>query len=647
MADIDKDRAGNAVVDGLSLSEESMGTLGAAAGILTQLKGVLYDIAKNPLIAGTTLVYLSSKVKTVTDSFLKMREEIKANNKEMGTMNALWKDDRGKAFVIGTIASIALKLRELRREVAETTTQLYSALGTTNNPIAATTNIIQKQLDMQIAYGKKAGDQYIETVRELEARLKREAAFGGETNDKRSDLLSKIALVSTTTGVNFEKAIRLVQDSFKQYSVDGTRAFGVTEMMRKAIENGDTAIGSMNENMEFGIELLQRYSRAGDSFSQAITKTMTTQLMFAKMGMTVPQAQALISNQENVGEIGMGGMNKRLGMMGAIGRIGMSDDMKAILKKNGLDNMPLMNSMFVLSHLSDQADFFKFQQSFARRTLGLKGGEGMTLEKWKSLASPEKQANVGFALENFGMTTEQAVNLATQKDITKPPEKEVKDYMAQLSDEVKYINEHSLPEFETTLQQIGKDLQNWLDSLTAWFKKQGISGAEGIPRVAEDVVSTLGTIAIYKASKAGIKMALNKFTGKAATTAVEAATKGTPEAIEGFEKIGQLWLPQLLKGTEEGAMLAGKGALLSNPVTQAALMTVIPSNEISPTSEKYHGTPGSPYYSINPDAQDTVGAMDLSKSTTVNVFLEGEKIATVVSQYLAAQKQSSHKKIEH
>ena len=214
--------------ENLELSEGSVETLGAAAGILTQIKGLLYDISKNPLVAGSATVYMSSKIANLVKEYKNLNKELEENKKSLGALNAMWQDPRVKAFAFSTIASLAFKLRDLRREVAETASKLYVSIDQSKNPMVKSTNVMRTALDLQVKYSKEFKDVYLETVKTLETRLRADNGMGGDDNIKRTELLEKITKVSAVTGIDFSKAIVRIQDAFKQYGIDGTKAFAIT-----------------------------------------------------------------------------------------------------------------------------------------------------------------------------------------------------------------------------------------------------------------------------------------------------------------------------------------------------------------------------------------------------------------------------------
>ena len=651
--------------ENLELSEGSVETLGAAAGILTQIKGLLYDISKNPLVAGSATVYMSSKIANLVKEYKNLNKELEENKKSLGALNAMWQDPRVKAFAFSTIASLAFKLRDLRREVAETASKLYVSIDQSKNPMVKSTNVMRTALDLQVKYSKEFKDVYLETVKTLETRLRADNGMGGDDNIKRTELLEKITKVSAVTGIDFSKAIVRIQDAFKQYGIDGTKAFAITRMIQKAHEDGAVAIGNLDDNMELSIELLEQYQNQGEDTTTALKNMLATQRAFSNANLTIPQARQITESQNKLGAFGEGGNDARLAFVAAIkAGGGLTNNMKDILFGENLEKKPLTDALFILANrIGGMAKIGQMQQSGLRRVLGVPENQTtpLTSKQLEAIAPMLTQYKGSFMMQGLAPGADfGTINKMLGLDFTKPNTKqdnlEVENKYAA---ELESITTDTLPAFAKDIDAIATSMGNWLDSLTGWLNEKLLaSGAATIPTsITNGVGIGAGALGTYYGGKfaisqgkklfeKGIAEAAKRASGVAEEVVTKLPTYGSTISTTGgtFSKA----LPNIAESTlKTGSKFLGFLSDLSPLLMAFDDMGEMPPNvimkmedEVRQKTNNFTKIPAqSDSALVRSDIQALLARNRISENMQkeinnyVSVYLDGEQIASKSEDY--------------
>ena len=552
------------VNNSLEIDSGTLESLGKAATTVGILQGILRDIAGNPLFAGAGAVYA---VKRLVDEFTKFQkvsqtaegvlkktkkalddskdsveelseyqkylasstttsytlsgEAIKkytkqVNEGEKGVENlntttkshlaTMLKTPYPYVFAAATIASLINKIQEMRKQIAKTSVEMYNYTYTSGDRMRVATAMTLKQLDIQQKYGEDVARMYGESVKELDSRLSRAESDG----TKLTSLYEKIALVSGTTGVNFARATKSMYDGFKQYNIDGTKAFTTTMLFKRAIEEGRSPLGDLGENMEFAIEQMLKYKQEGQGFDQALRKTMEDLAVFGKMGLTTPAARELAGFQTGIGGFGQAGVQKRIGLTGAITASGgISSDMRDIFSKAGVDlgKNDLQSALFLLQHTGGGKGVLELQQLLARRITGLKEGDdignaGVVKQMYEKLSGAGTQMQKGYVLEQAGIPDlESAMKLATSSlgktgDAMDAQKSVTYDFNAELQRATQ-----NLKVWGDELARIAEKQVTWLDALSVTFEKIGIGVATGTPATEGEKQLTPNQVRLKRASE--------------------------------------------------------------------------------------------------------------------------------------------------
>ena len=549
MADLEQDKDGETVVDGLSLSNESITSLGAGAAILGSISGLLTQIAGNPLLAGAGAVKgyemikklgnemfnLGAKAKTTKkeledaskatekskDGTVKVTKEVESYQKMLKQLNSTFSVSTdyltkhtgvpesttiateestlattkateaftaagSKAnvwiFVGATILALINKYQQLRKELALTGTQFIGYTHGTTEATKLGTNVTLQQLDVQMKYGEDIAKTFNDTRKEV--GLLAEKEFPHNLGAQLA-LYTNIAATSIAKQGDFAKGTREIFELFSQYGTNSTHAFSALKSISDAFDAQKTPLGTLNDNLSLGIELLDKYKKEGYTLTDSLVRTTIAMEKFSKAGLTVQQTKELLQGSEILGEFGEKGINARLNLaMATQISGGLDKTLIGLLNKNKIKYNPKMLAP-ALEQLAllDEPGLQRWRQDIARRVTRF--GKFKEESDFRKSLNQGQEFKYGTVEEYLGMSHDLANRVAQMPDIGEKgiDKKLLEDGQKQL-DDINDKTTQDLATFDEAINTTARDLKTWQSSLIAFAKEMGIHA------VTQDVSGT-------------------------------------------------------------------------------------------------------------------------------------------------------------
>lgn len=471
--------AAQSSMSNLGIKAAGLQSLTEAASILTGLKTLLYEIARNPLLAPMAGLKLETQIVNLVNKIKTLKLETQAAGKEWSMMGNIVSNPRVWTGAGAAIFSLGLKMKSLRDEVQKTQLELYKiqgggalGVGGYGNAMALT----RQTAAMQAQYGPEFAKNYRRTVMELQQRMLREKIPAAQ----QGKMFETITGLSTATGADYGKAVTHLQDSFAQYGMTVPKAVATTDMIRDAWLKGDTAIGNLNENIEAGVQLMKDFGEAGAGPEKAREAMLGAMKTAQELGITVATMMNMQRGSQGMSQVGMGGVQKRLELAKGFALTGLSDKQQKILEKAQYKGMRPEEMMGVAQMMGEegQKDYAIMMQEMARRALPMKNGA----VNYQALAKHQSSIMAGERLGGNDMTM--MASLAAAKDITETPGGA--GGPEAFSKKLDAVTNQSLSQFDSGVQKAVEDAITWSEVLDGQFKKLGVElGA------VSDAMSTL------------------------------------------------------------------------------------------------------------------------------------------------------------
>jgi hypothetical protein len=234
-----------------ALTGATLASMQSGISLLTQMKGLLYDMSKNPLTATFAVYQLNKQLETVVGALRRVRDESKAAGGGIkGAFNS-----QNVTMVSAAVLGVVMNLKTLRQEINQTRLSLYAVRGgdmSGEGGFAAAFGFTKKTLDLQYKYGKEFVQLYMKTVNDIGYRLKYEKDM---TASRKEDYLELVAGLSRT-GADYSRFISQLQDTFAQYGNTMEMALAETVMLHDMWASGNSVMGNLNDTMETNIRLM-------------------------------------------------------------------------------------------------------------------------------------------------------------------------------------------------------------------------------------------------------------------------------------------------------------------------------------------------------------------------------------------------------
>jgi len=442
----------------LALSEAGLGTMTAAVGIISQIKGLLYDISRNPLAAPLAVLGVENQIGRVIQQIKNLKEESKKTNQEFSLM----KDPRSWMAVGSSVLAIGLRLRSIRDEIEKTRVSLIKMGGESTRGTAYGTGfegamgLTKAQLSMQSTYGKEFADQFKKTVEQMQSRVLRE----GMPASRQQKMFEVLTGLSMATGIDYGQAIATLQDHMSNYKVGSMEALSAVDLIRDAWNRGDTAIGNLNDNIESGTELLTEFVAQGMKLPEATRSMLEMNQAASQLGLTTQGMMQAFRSTSGLREFGQQGIQQRLQLMAGIQTTGgMNNKMKDILSPFTKQGLRPEEAVFALQR-SSPGKFMEFMQQYARRVIPTtKTGEIDEI----SLAKNANQVIRSFQM--VGMSLEDMTKLVRGETV------DIKQPATTLNDKMRDVADRGLAQFDSKLNAVLESAGTWQESLDAMAKK--------------------------------------------------------------------------------------------------------------------------------------------------------------------------------
>jgi hypothetical protein len=470
--------AKNSISD-LGVKAAGLQSLQEAASILTGLKNLLYDIARNPLLAPMVGMRIETQILNLVNGLKKLRTEASETNKTWGMLKGTLGDNNTMVRAGAGIFSLGLKMKSFRDEVQKTQLELYKVRGGGavggggyDNAMGFTRQVTS----MQAQYGPEFSRNYKRVVIELQQRMTREGT-GATQQGKMFELITGL---STATGTDYSRAITTLQDSFAQYGMTVPKAVASTDMIRDAWLKGETAIGNLNENIEAGVQLMKEFGDAGSGPDKAREAMLGAMKTAQELGLTVSAMMNLQGGGRGMSQLGMGGVQAQLEFKTASSLTGLSKRQKEIVSKPMYHGRSIEEIMgFAQSRGKEgQTDYSILMQEQARLALPKQNG----VYDPNLVESMRDRILTGTKLG--GQNTAMMTGLANAKDIANyvPGGNASEAYNAKVAS----VTDKSFAEVDKGAQTLVESAITWSEKLDGEIKRLGIElGA------VSDAVSTL------------------------------------------------------------------------------------------------------------------------------------------------------------
>jgi hypothetical protein len=494
--------------DALKLETTSITTLSTAVGLLSQIKGLVYEIARNPIAAPLAVSSIEHQIVNFINNLKKTREELQKINREM----SIFKDPRTWTGIGSAALAVGFRIQYIKDELEKTRLSLYKiggekpggAFGT---GMANALGFTKEQARMQEMYGKQFVETYIRTVSTLQERLRRENMHP----DKQKAMFEAITGLSEASGADFAKAIELIQDKLGAFNTNSVEVLTSLKMIEEAWLNQKTAIGSLNENIEAGTELISEFIRQGMRLPEATIKMLELNEAANHLHLTTNAMLDLFRNASVLQEFGASGVQARLKITGGLQTIpgGYPKEIKDILQK--YKGLRPEEALFAMKYTEGGTkDYLTFMQAYLRAILPMKEGKVDTL----TLAKNARQIEKEFFLPPGGLDT--AIKLAEAEDVSKlKDEKSIEEFSKKLNE----INRDPMNAFNDLLKEIVNAAGTWQDSMEALLKQIQLL----VPQVGkladaiEIAAFTIGGVSLLKGGKNWIKFIRDLLSGTKTT----------------------------------------------------------------------------------------------------------------------------------
>jgi len=454
-----KETEGGNLGESLALSEAGLGTMTAAVGILSQLNSLLYTISKNPLAAPLAVIGVENQIGRVIQQIKKLKEEAKSTNQEFSLM----KDPRSWMALGSHVLAIGLRLRSIRDEVEKTRVSLIKMGGERGGTAYGTgfegaMGLTKAQMSMQYTYGKEFADQFKKTVEQMQSRVLRE----GMPATRQQKMFEVITGLSMATGVDYGRAISVLQDHMSNYKVSSMEALSAVDMIRDAWNKGDTAIGNLNDNIEAGTQLLTEFVTQGMRLPQATQAMLEMNQAANQLGLTTDSMLQMYRSTAGLREFGQQGIQNRLRFTAMAQQL-MPKEMNAMLSPYTKQGLRSDEAMFAMQRM-EPGKFMGFLQQYARNVIPTtKTGDIDWIAMSKNSNQMIKEFQMlGVSIEDWGkLLRGETVNIKQPAD--------------SLNDKLKQIADNGLTQFDSKLNAILEAAGTWQESLDSMAKSLGLA----------------------------------------------------------------------------------------------------------------------------------------------------------------------------
>ena len=488
--------AAQSTMSNMGIKAAGLQSLTEATSILQGLKTLLYDIARNPLLAPVAGLRLETQIVNYVNKLKQLKAAAKDAGQEWSLMSNTLSNPRFYAGVGAGLMALGLRMKSFRDEVQKTQLELYKIQGVGATGAGGYGNAmgLTKQLAaMQAQYGPEFARNYRRTVMELQQRMSRE----NMPKPQQSRMFETITGLSTATGADYGRAVSALQDSFAQYGMTVPKAVATTDMIRDAWLKGDTAIGNLNDNIEAGIQLMKDFGESGAGPEKAREAMLGAMQTAKELGITVSAMMDLQRSGRGLAQIGMGGVQRRLELAKGFALTGLSDRQREILGKEQYKGMRPEEMMGVAQMMGreGQKDYAVMVQEMARRSLPMKNGE----VDWRRLASHQGSIIAGERMA--GLDTQMMIRAATAPTLTAGVAGGgIEGYEKKLN----AVTNQTLNQFDSGLQKAVEDAITWTEAIDGWVKKMGVDFM-AVAEFASTAAIALGAAAFAASTFARIR----------------------------------------------------------------------------------------------------------------------------------------------
>jgi len=487
-----KEQQNNELNESLQLSENTLSGLSSAVLLLSQIKGLVYEIASNPIAAPFAIRPVEQQIVNFINHVRKLKEELKQVNKEASTFNVLMKDPRTWGSIGAGSIALGLRIRSIKDEFEKLRLELYKIGG--EKPGGAfgigqenAFGLTKAQVEMQRKYGKEYADLYVQTVNTLQERLRREKI----NPEKQKELFEAITGLSQATGVDFARAIVVLQDKLGAFKTSTPEIVTSLKLIEEAWLKNETAIGSLNENLEASEELISEFIRKGMRLPDATRAVLELQRASSNLNLSVGGMLNLFKDLDAIQEFGSAGVQTRLKILAGLQTIpgGVPKEIKDILKK--YKGLRPEEALFAMKYTEGgMKDYLTFMQQYFRAILPMKEGKVERIQLSKNEEQLRKEYFIPANIES-------AIKLAEAEDVSKI--EDTKD-LENFKQELEKISKNPIEALDESVQELLKRAGTWQDVLESLLSevKLLVGSLDRLSDILEIAAYIFGGYSLFK-----------------------------------------------------------------------------------------------------------------------------------------------------
>jgi hypothetical protein len=494
-----KEQQNNELNESLKLSENTLSGLSSAVLLLSQIKGLVYEIASNPIAAPLAIRPVEQQIVNFINHIRKLKEELKQVNKEASTFSVFMKDPRTWGAIGASSIALGLRIRSIKDEFEKLRLELYKIGGEKSGGAFGigqenALGITKAQVEMQRKYGKEYADLYVQTVTTLQERLRREKI----NPEKQKELFEAITGLSQATGIDFSKAIVMLQDKLGAFKTSTPEIVTSLKLIEEAWLKNETAIGSLNENLEASEELISEFIRKGMRLPDATRAVLELQRAASTLSLSVGGMLNLFKDLDAIQEFGSSGIQTRLKIVAGLQTIpgGTPKEIIDILKK--YKGLRTEEALFAMKYTEGgMKDYLTFMQQYFRAILPMKEGK---VDRIKLSKNEEQLRKEFFIPANI----ESAIKLAEAEDVSKI--KDTKD-LENFKQKFEQISKNPIEALDESVQELLKRAGTWQDVLESLLSeiKLLVGSLDKLSNIIEIAAYVFGGYSLFKWSRGILK----------------------------------------------------------------------------------------------------------------------------------------------